>query len=46
MHRKVKYPWLVDFCLGMSQYGGFKQSYLSSGRCYDRIDYTAVLTIT
>ena len=23
----------------------FKQSYLSSGRCYDRIYYTAVLTI-
>ena len=24
----------------------FKQSYLSSGRCYDRIYYTAVLNIT
>ena len=29
-----------------SQYHDFKQSYLSSGRWYDRIDYTAVLTIT
>ena len=27
-------------------YSDYNQSYLSCGRCYDRIDYIAVLTIT
>ena len=33
------YLLLEDLC----QYRDFKQSYLSSGRCYDRINYTTVL---